>query len=75
MTIEELLNATDQELNTWVSLKQVTKYQTPDEIRGDKFYWSKQAKNEKRKKQVFKSIYGTEEEKGTVSYKILVLPM
>ena len=65
MTIEELLNATDQELNTWVSLKQVTKYQTPDEIRGDKFYWAKQAKNEKRKKQIFKSIYGTEEEKGT----------
>merc|ERR1719480_349087 len=26
LTVEEMLNATDQELNTWVSLKQVTKY-------------------------------------------------
>ena len=59
-----MLNATDQELNTWVSLKQVTKYQRQDEINGDKAYWQRQANNMKRKKQVFKSIYGTEEEKG-----------
>lgn len=64
LTIEEMLNATDQELNTWISLKQVTKYQRQDEINGDNAHWQRQANNMKRKKQVFKSIYGTEEEKG-----------
>merc|ERR1712035_149604 len=58
---------TDQELNTWVSLKQVTKYQRQDEINGDKAYWQRQANNMKRKKQIFKSIYGTEEEKERIA--------
>merc|ERR1712176_213917 len=66
LTIEEMLNATDQELNTWVSLKQVTKYQAQDELNGDRAYWQRQANNMKRKKQVFKSIYGTEEEKDRI---------
>lgn len=63
-----MLNATDQELNTWISLKQVTKYQRQDEINGDNAHWQRQANNMKRKKQVFKSIYGTEEEKGMSSF-------
>lgn len=67
LTIEEMLNATDQELNTWISLKQVTKYQRQDEINGDNAHWQRQANNMKRKKQVFKSIYGTEEEKERIA--------
>ena len=61
-----MLNATDQELNTWVSLKQVTQY-AQYEQHGDAAYWQRQATNEKRKKQVFKSIYGTEAEKESIA--------
>ena len=66
LTVEEMLNATDQELNTWVSLKQVTKYDHHFD-QSDAAYWRRQATNEKRKKQVFKSIYGTEEEKERIA--------
>ena len=60
------MNATDAELNTWKSLKQVTKQMTPDELENEHNYWSRlnPQKLEERKKRVFRSIYGTEEEKG-----------
>ena len=60
------MNATDAELNTWKSLKQVTKQMTPDELENEHNYWSRlnPHKLEERKKRVFRSIYGTEEEKG-----------
>ena len=66
LTTEEILNATDAELNTWKSLKQVTKQMTSDELEKEQNYWSRlnPQKLEERKKRVFRSIYGTEEEKG-----------
>jgi len=76
------LNATDAELNTWKSLKQVTKQMTPDELENEHNYWSRlnPQKLEERKKRVFRSIYGTEEEKGdylilksSKSYKITIM--
>ena len=48
LTIEEMLNATDQELNQWVSLKEVTQY-GQDEYMNNKF-WSNEKKFRKRKK-------------------------
>merc|ERR1712131_483872 len=69
LTTEEILNATDAELNTWKSLKQVTKQMTPDELENEHNYWSRlnPQKLEERKKRVFRSIYGTEEEKERIA--------
>merc|ERR1719209_2309188 len=69
LTTEEILNATDAELNTWKSLKQVTKQMTQDELENEHSYWSRlnPQKLEERKKRVFRSIYGTEEEKERIA--------
>ena len=70
MSTEELLNATDAELNQWISLKQVTKYMTEEEAQNEKRFWDKRknksGKNnlEERKQKIFRSLYGTSEEKG-----------
>lgn len=69
LTTEEILNATDAELNTWKTLKQVTKQMSPDEHENEHNYWSRlnPQKLEERKKRVFRSIYGTEEEKERIA--------
>ena len=53
-----MLNATDAELNTWVSLKQVTGLGT--HVYGNEKFWSNPKKVEAKKKKVFKSLYGEE---------------
>ena len=58
LSIEEILNAQDAELNAWVSLKEVTR-------RGengftDNKFWSNPKKVEAKKRKVFKSLFGDE---------------
>ncbi|CAG5103584.1 Oidioi.mRNA.OKI2018_I69.chr1.g838.t1.cds [Oikopleura dioica] len=60
LTADELLNATDAELNQWVGLKRVTQWKD-DGFTKNKF-WTNPKKIEAKKKQIFKSIYGDEYE-------------
>lgn len=73
LTADELLNATDAELNQWVGLKRVTQWKgtkhtlkNPNHILDDGFtdnkFWTNPKKVEAKKKQIFKSIYGDEYE-------------
>merc|ERR1712176_52650 len=60
LTTDELLNATDAELNQWVSLKTVTRYED-DGFTKNKF-WSNPKKVEAKKRKVFKSLYAEPED-------------
>jgi len=60
LTADELLNATDAELNQWVGLKRVTQWK--DDGFTDNKFWTNPKKIEAKKKQIFKSIYGDEYE-------------
>ena len=58
LSIEEMLNATDAELNTWVSLKQVTGLGS--HVFGNEKFWSNPKKVEAKKRKIFKSLYAEE---------------
>ena len=64
LSIEEILNADDTELNQWCSLKRAMKRKSGFEEESERKYFQKKAKNEEKKKRIFQSIYGNEEEKG-----------
>lgn len=56
LSVEEMLNATDVELNTWVSLKEVTQHENNGYT--DNKFWNNTKKVEEKKRRVFQSIYG-----------------
>lgn len=57
LTNEELLLATDQELNQWVSLKKMSQYREPQEEKYDIKAYQKKEMDLNLKKKIFKSLY------------------
>lgn len=60
LTMEEILFADDKELNQWCSLK---KSQQFEDDRAEREYFEEKGKDMRLKQRIFKSLYGTEDEK------------
>jgi len=58
LTAEELLMATDEELEQWVSLKECIAYKSPEEEQMQKQKFDKKRSDLELKKKIFKSVYG-----------------
>lgn len=58
LTADELLMATDEELEKWVSLKKAISYKSQEQELYDKKEYDKKRQNLNLKKEIFKSIYG-----------------
>ncbi|XP_063703318.1 protein KRI1 homolog [Culicoides brevitarsis] len=62
LTIEEILMASNKELNQWASLKK-TMQNLPKHVEMNEYYkYKKRAQNEALKRKIFKSIYGAAED-------------
>lgn len=62
LTAEELLMATDEELDKWVNLKECIAYKSPEEELEQKRAFESKRDNIELKKKIFKSIYGDEQQ-------------
>lgn len=60
LTIDEILNADDRELNAWCSLKKTSQYRSTDEETRDRHVFRNKAKNFEKKKKILSSVYPTE---------------
>lgn len=58
LTAQELLMATDEELEKWISLKDTIAYKSTEEELAQKRRFEKKRTDLEAKKQIFKSIYG-----------------
>ena len=58
LTAEELLLATDEELDQWVSLRDCIAYKTPEEEEAHKRKFARRRDDIELKRKIFKSIYG-----------------
>lgn len=62
----ELLMATDEELDKWISLKDTISYKTREEELADKSRYEKKRNDLELKKKILKSIYGEDESDGQI---------
>ncbi|KAF6723012.1 KRI1-like protein [Oryzias melastigma] len=62
LTMEEILNANDKELNRWCSLKKTCMFRSDKEELSDLKNYKIKAKNEKKKKEILGSVYTEHDE-------------
>ncbi|XP_068192681.1 protein KRI1 homolog [Antennarius striatus] len=60
LSIDEILNGDDKELNQWCSLKKTCMFRSDKEERSDLKNYKIKAQNEKKKREILSSIYSTE---------------
>lgn len=62
LSAEELLMATDEELETWCKLRDTIAYKTPEQELAEKERYERRRNDLELKRKIFKSIYGDPEE-------------
>jgi len=65
LSVDEILQAEDRELNEWCSLKKATRYNTEEEEKKDRQRYKKKGRNKKKKAQVLTSVYTKDEKVDT----------
>lgn len=67
LSAEELLMATDEELDKWVSLKETISYKTREEELADKNRYDKKRNDLELKRKIFMSVYSGDDDKAEVA--------
>ncbi|CEF68745.1 Protein KRI1 homolog [Strongyloides ratti] len=63
LTVDEILNADDRALNSWVSIKKVSAYRSEREEKSDLFAYKHKSKNINKKKQILSTDFGGKKSK------------